>query len=575
MIAFPQPKDDVNQYIAGVLSGEIVVGRLVKLAVERHVHDLEHAWERGYKFDEDIATRACAFFPAVCRHSLGEWNNEPFHLSGWQTFVVWVIFGWRRIDDGTRRFRKAYISVARKNGKTTMIAAMALLMMFRDEPFEHGAEIYCAATKERQAKIMYNEAVRIRNRSPSLKKRSRLRKAPHGLHWEAKDSFFCPIGSDSDSTDGLNPHAVLKDEVHAWRERHRGLKEKLETGSGARRQPLDVTITTAGDDHSQIWIEENEYAVRCLESVVTGNLIDDGLFAYIACIDEQDDPFDEACWPKANPNWEISVKPESVRRVANEAKHKPSALTQLVRYHCNRRVGSLERAIPIDVWILGKDQLTVQPGATGHGGMDLGRSDDWAAIAACFPVEDVDEDGEPFIRYEVKSKAWTVKDGAFNVDREPFRTWIGKGLLTAHEGDQVDFTAVIDEMVAWSAEYDILTWAYDPAFARLAADELQNTHGLTVFKFTQSPHFYNEPCVRFLEAMKAGRIRHGSDPVLEWQAANLEFKRDGRGLVMPDKSKREFKIDGLVACLMAFSECLFAEKSSVGKYYETNSVEIG
>jgi phage terminase large subunit-like protein len=323
-----------------------------------------------------------------------------------------------------------------------MIAGLALLLMFRDEPFEHGAEIYCAATKERQAKIMYNEAVRIRNRSPSLKKRSRVRKAPHGLHWEAKDSFFCPIGSDSDSTDGLNPHAVLKDELHAWRERHRGLKEKLETGGGARRQPLDVTITTAGDDHSQIWIEDNEYAVRCVESVVTGNLIDDAEFVFIACIDEQDDPFDEACWPKANPNWEVSVKPESVRSLANEAKSKPSALAKLIRYACNRRVGSLERAIPLDVWMAGATALTVQPGATGHGGMDLGRSDDWAAIAACFPIEERAADGTlSVVRHELKTKAWTVKNGAFNVDREPFRTWICRDLLTAHEGDQVDFSA--------------------------------------------------------------------------------------------------------------------------------------
>lgn len=560
MIAFPQPKQEVNQYIEGVLSGEIVAGRLVKLAVQRHVHDLEHAWERGYKFDEDIATRACAFFPAVCRHSLGEWNNQPFHLSPWQAFLIWCLFGWRRIDDGTRRYRKAYVSVARKNGKTTLIAALALLLMFRDEPFEDGAEIYCAATKERQAKIMYNEAVRIRNRSPALKKRSRVRKAPHGLHWEAKDSFFCPIGSDSDSTDGLNPHAVLKDELHAWRERHRGLKEKLETGSGARRQPLDITITTAGDDHSQIWIEDNGYAVKCLESVVTGNVIDDSLFALIASIDENDDPFDEACWPKANPNWEISVKPESVRRIANEAKHKPSAHTELVRYHCNQRVGSLERAIPVDVWMAGAKPLTVQPGATGHGGMDLGRSDDWAAIAACFPIVETVGD-ETTVRYEVKTKAWTVKDGAFNIDREPFRTWIAQGLLTAHEGDQVDFTAVVDEMVTWSQEYSILTWAYDPAFARLAADSLQNTHGLNVFKFTQSAFFYNEPCTRFVKEMRAGRIWHGNDPVMEWQAGNLEFKRDTRGLVMPDKSKREFKIDGLVASIMAFSECMFAENN--------------
>lgn len=573
MIAFSTPQTEVERYIAGVLAGDIPAGQLVKLAVQRHVHDLEHAWERGYKFDPDIATRACAFFPAVCRHSLGEWNDQPFNLSPWQSFCIWCIFGWRRTSDGTRRFRRAYISVARKNGKTTMIAAMALLLMFADEPFEDGAQIFCAATKEKQAHIMYDEAVRIVKRSPPLKKRTRVRKAPHGIHWEEKDSFFCPIGSDSESTDGLNPHAVLKDELHEWQERHRGLKDKLETGGGARRQPLDVTITTAGTDHSEIWKEENAYSILCLESVLTGNIIDDTRFAFIACIDEQDDPFDEACWSKANPNWEVSVKPESVREVANEARHKPASLAKLVRYHCNRQVGSTERALPIDVWMAGATPITIQDGSYGHGGMDLGRSNDWAAIAACFPITETIEGERKVVRHELMAKAWTAKDGQFRVDREPFRTWISQGLLTAHEGDQIDFGEIEEEILRWHGKYQIETWAYDPAFARLMADRLQNVHGLKVFSFTQVERHYNEPCVRFHDDMKAGALWHGNEPVLAWQAANLEFTRNNKGLVMPDKSKREFKIDGMVASIMAFSECLFAERSQ-GSFYESNAVEM-
>lgn len=567
MIAYSYPEDIVQEYIDGVLSGDIITGRLVRLAVQRHVQDLEHAWERGFKFDRDIATRACAFFPAVCRHSLGEWDGQRFELSPWQMFCVWVIFGWRRIDDGTRRFRRAYISVARKNGKTTMIAALALLLMFADEPFEPGAQIFCAATKEQQAKIMYDEAVRIVSRSSTLKDRSRIRKAPHGIYYEQHDSFFRPIGSDSQSTDGLNPHAILKDELHEWQERHRGLKEKLETGSGARRQPLDITITTAGTDHSEIWKEENKYSIDCVESVVTGNVVDDTRFVYIACIDDEDDPFDEACWPKANPNWEVSVKPQSVRDIANEARHKPTAQNKLVRYHCNRETGTTERAIPVDVWMQGAQPLSIRERAYGHGGIDLGRSNDWAAITACFPVEKIEGRTREIVRYELLSKAWTVKNGAFRVDREPFRTWIAKDLLIAHEGDQVDFGEVEEEILRWHKKYRIQTWAFDPAFARLLGDRLQNEHGLKVFPFIQSERHYNEPCVRFHDEMKAGRIWHGNDPVLGWQAGNMKYKRNSRGMVMPDKSNREFKIDGLVAALMAFSECLFAERGPVTKPY--------
>lgn len=324
-----------------------------------------------------------------------------------------------------------------------------------------------------------------------------------------------------------------------------------------------MTITTAGTDHSEIWKEENGYSIACLESVITGKVIDDTRFVYIACIDDADDPFDESCWPKANPNWEISVKPQSVRDIANEARHKPTALNKLIRYHCNRQVGSTERAIPIDVWMAGAIELTIRAGAQGHGGIDLGRSNDWAAIAACFPITETTPAGERVVvRHELVSKAWCARDGQFRIDREPFRSWIGEGLLEAHDGDQIDFTAIEDEILLWSSKYQIFTWAYDPQFARLIADRLQNVHGVQVFSFTQNERYYNEPCVRFHDDMKAGKIWHGNEPVLAWQASNMKYSRNNKGLVMPDKSGREFKIDGMVASIMAFSECMFAEKSA-------------
>lgn len=572
MICFPEVESEVEDYIDGVITGRIVAGKLVKLACQRHRHDLERAWERGYFFDPDIATRACMFFPMVCRHSIGEWDGQPFHLSKWQKFVVWVLFGWRKTDTKTRRFSSAYISVARKNGKTSMLAALALLLMYKDEPFEAGAEIYVAATKERQAHIMYREAVRIVNSSPTLKKKARIRCAPHGIHYEEQNSFFAPLGSDSQSTDGLNIHGSLMDEIHEWGERHRGLKDKLETATGSRRQPLQVMITTAGTDHSQIWIEEDGYSERVLDHVVTGNVIDDSRFVYIARIDDEDDPLDESCWEKANPNLHISAKVEKIQELANKARHQPAALSVLTRYHCNRRVGSTERAIPLDTWMKGIAPVTVEDGAYGHGGLDIGRSDDWCAISAVFPMEiaDVEEevDGEKRMvrratKWEIISKAWTCKDGEFRVEREPFRRWISEGLLVAHDGNQVDFSEVVDEIVVWSAKYNLLSWAYDPNEARLVADMLQNKHGIPVFKFTQSEKFYNEPCKKFVLEMDAGNIIHGNDPVLEWQAGNLKYHKSHKGLVMPDKSNDASKIDGLVATLMAFSECLFAEKNEM------------
>jgi phage terminase large subunit-like protein len=574
LIALPNPRAEVQEYIDGVLSGTIVAGKLVRLAVERHVHDLKHGHERGLKFDYDKATRAVLFFPAVCRHSIGEWDDEPFELSNWQAFIVWCLFGWINISEGTRRFRRAYLSVARKNGKTTWAAALGLLLLFFDN--EPGAEIYCCATKEKQARILHKEAVRMVKASPSMKvRRADCWRAPPSISWEQENSFFQPLGSDSDTTDGLNPHGVIEDELHAWRERHRGLKEKLATGGNARRQPLEIMITTAGDDHSEIWKEEDGDAVRTLESVICGNIVDDSLFAFVARIDPEDDPFDEAVWPKANPNYAISVKPERMREMANQARQNPAKMNQFLRYHCNVQVSSTERAISADVWAKGNEPLSIVDGAYGYGGLDLGRSNDWCAIGACFPILATNEEGEQYIeRWEIKSKAWTCRDGDFPVDHEPYRSWIKNGLLEACDGDQVDFAEVRREIAAWSDQYQIVNWAFDPSFATSDAQLIQTECGLEIYKFFQTARMYNEPIRRFLSALEAGKIRHGNDPVLGWQAGNLTIIKSKRSDEwMPEKGQKLYKIDGMIAVLMAFAGTLAAVRA--GSYYDKNELELG
>lgn len=178
-------------------------------------------------------------------------------------------------------------------------------------------------------------------------------------------------------------------------------------------------------------------------------------------------------------------------------------------------------------------------------------------MAVCFPIQE----GER-TRYEVKARAWTVRHGEFPVDREPFRTWIAQELLNVCDGDQVDFMEIERAILDWHEQYQILTWAFDPHCARLLADRLLHVHGVQVFSFTQTHRFYNEPCKRFVEELRAGRLTHGNEPVLAWQAGNVMFHRNTAGLVMPDKSNRMSKIDGMVASFMAFSECLFAEKKN-------------
>ena len=352
--------------------------------------------------------------------------------------------------------------------------------------------------------------------------------------------------------------------MHAWREHHRDFKEKLGSAFGARRQPLELMITTAGDSSSQLWIEEHEYAVKVLESVVTGNVIDDTYFAYLACLDDDDDWQDEAVWAKANPNLGVSVKLDYLQNEANKAHHKPSYTNQFIRYHCNRKTEASERSISVAAWMESAKPLTIHPGAYGHGGLDVGRSNDWCGVAMCFPVgKHKDDDTQPD-HWELVAKAWTCRDGEFDVSHEPFRTWIKQGLLECSNGSTIDLNEVEDWIVAQSKLYDIRSWAFDPAFARDLAQRLQDNHGLTIFEYTQSPRYYNEPFRGMITNLAEGRIWHGNDPVLSWQASNVETHRNHKDEWMPNKGQKVLKVDSMVAAIMAFSECLFAAKQPRG-----------
>jgi phage terminase large subunit-like protein len=434
--------------------------------------------------------------------------------------------------------------------------------MYCDDPLEAGAQVYCAATKEEQAMLLWKEAERMIRRSPFLRQLTTFRHKR--LIFEALDSYFKPLGSDSDSTDGLNPHVVVKDELHAWQERHRGLHEKLSTGSGSREQPLEIVITTAGDDKSTIWAEEDAYAQRVVESVITGDIIDDRVFAFVARIDDEDDPFDEAVWEKANPNLGVSIEIDYLRMQANEARQKPTAYNSFVRYHCNRRVTSSERAVKAELWATSRgtrpDELQYDR-VFRHAGFDLGRSNDFAALSTCEAFHKADELPVYFIR----SRSFTCKLSPM-VEREPVRSWVRNDLIECHDGNSVDFNEVQRFLLEWNAAYTPATYAYDPTFAKQMGQSLFNDHGLQVFEFTQSARFYNEPIREFLKALEDGRIIHEGDPALTWQALNLTIKRNPKDEWMPDKSDPVNKIDAMVAVLMAFSECLFAEKNATSVY---------
>jgi phage terminase large subunit-like protein len=325
-----------------------------------------------------------------------------------------------------------------------------------------------------------------------------------------------------------------------------------------------------------LWIEEDNYARHTIERGRRGEVYDDRYFAFVATIDEGDDPLDEANWGKANPNLGVSVKVDYLRDQARAARNAPTLLNQFIRYHANSKTEASERAITAAAWDKGNRPLTIQPGDKCHGGIDLGRSKDFTAIALCFPVYEQNADGEYVVaRWELLTRTWCASDGQIDIQREPFRSWIRDGHLRICRGDSVDYSEVEAECVALANRYTVQTWAFDDRFARELAQRLQDMHGMPIFNFAQSHRFYNEPTRKFVDVdVPAGRIIHGGDPCLAWQAANLQVDRNPKDEWMPDKSNPKRKIDAMVASLMAFSECLFAAKQG-GWYNSTNPVEIG
>ena len=614
--------EDVRAWMRGVDSGEVTAGRLLILAVRRQLADEQQAGERGWAFDETLAASAIWFIEAMCKHtktSPGATAGDPLTLTPSQRFIVFSLIGWRSAETNLRRFQRAHIEVARKFGKSTFAAALLLLLMVFDVPQDPDAEIYCAATKEKQARIVWSQAKKMVQANPVLQRR--VQDLAASLVHKSLGSILQPIGSDSDTTDGLNTSAVVMDELHAWQARHRGLFEKLMTAGGARLQPLWIIITTAGDTRADLWIEQRKWAVQTAEAVISDTVADDRLFVFICCFDypgvqqcqfcddgcgrceqyqqtfEQvdhktgqsvahpalkagevppDDPFDHNVWIKANPNLGQTVRWDAYETECDQARASPAAFSRYLRYYGNVMVSSESQLVTPELWAAGNAKPWIGEGQVARGGFDLGRSDDFAAWAVALSSEsDSFGEGEPeSCAWDFVSKSYTCEARAEELESDQFKRWIDSGALVVHSGDQVDFDLIERDIVEAHHKYGVTTWAYDPTFAAQIGQHLVNVHGIEAVRFSQSARWYNPAIRELLRALRRRDVCHGGDEVLAWQAGNLIVKRNARDEYMPDKATSAFKIDGMVALLMAMSETLYHSGSGIAgrSVYETQEI---
>jgi len=535
----------VEQYCEQILAGEIPACQMVVKAVEKFQNELaiQGTVDFPYVLNHQEAALACEFFPALLRHSIGKWAGLPFDLSPWQLFIHYQIFGWLKPDD-TRRFRRVFLSVGRKNGKSSYCAGLTLQLGTGDG--EQGAQVFIGATKIDQARIIFQESNRMVRQSPFIAKHATVHKDNIAFH--GSNSFIRPLSSDR-PFDGLNPSAFICDEIHAFREHQRPFWDTLTTGSGARTQPLQVTITTAGSETSLIYHEESKYA----RGVITGDIIDPSVFAMIFELDKDDDPFDDGfnleTMIKANPNYGISVSPEELQQQITEARSKPSAKYRFDRYRANRCVTSVERAITADIWDGAAGELSDWQTADAVGfGVDLGGRDDLAAfgMVARFPIGK-GRDGIEAWRFEAKAVCFIAADTKRDLNAEPYRTWIADGKLLVAEYVVTELRErLIEDAMALRAQYI----AYDPHQATLLSEELER-EGFIPVKMLQNQTHFNEVLLEYWQAFSEGRFKPDeNDLVLRWCALNMSVNRNNRDAAMPDKLRSADKIDGIVAVLM-------------------------
>ncbi len=551
----------VQEYIDGVLDGTLIVSQRVHNAVVRHVKDLDRQNNDDfpYYFDASHAEKVCQFFPLLLRHSIGEFAGLPFELSPFQLFCNWCIFGWKRSADSSRRFRKVYISLARKNGKSSWIAGLTHFLACADIDPKTGkpesvAQVLLTATKKEQAKVVYSEAERMRLQSPALAKRSKVRYEQ--ITYEHNHSYIKTIGSDK-PFDGLNPHVVVMDELHAWKEHNRDFYDTMVTGSGSRTQPLHLIITTAGDDTSHIWLADYQYACQ----VVKGDIADESLFAFICELDENDPLDDESLWVKSNPNLGVSVKLDYLRQRWNEDKHTPLGRNRFARYHGNRLVTSTSKAFEEELWNACAGELSDWSKADNVcAGIDLGARDDLAAYGLCARFL-VDGSGEkPVYRYEIKTQAFLASNSKRDTTKQPFASWVFDGQIKRSDYPIADLKT---ELIEQCREYYIRTVAFDPYNAQQLGEDLQRD-GLVAARMAQNQANFNEPIREFLQAMKDGRLRHNGGSLLKWAAGNAVIAADKQDRWMFDKRSSTEKIDPLVAAVMAFRLATLAPARSTG-----------
>lgn len=488
-----------------------------------------------------------AFFTELLVHTKGDWARKPFIPTDWQRErILTPLFGAVQWDDQrqryVRRYRELYLFIARKNGKTELLAAITLYLLVGDG--EEGAEIYGLALDKDQASLVYRVAVRMVELSDTLSKRLDIYKSTTRIVDERKGSFFTITAGDALGALGANPHGAYIDELLT--QPTRDLYDVLRSSFGARAEPMLLMATTAENDPAGFAASERQWSERVAENPD----LDRRRLVVMYAADPADDWRIEDTWRQANPALGEFLDIEVLRSECKKAIENPAAERAFRQFRLNQPANAVGRAIDLPVWDAGVGPIPYRSmpetlaGRVAFAGLDLASTQDLASYALAFP----DDDG-----YAVLWRHFAPSSAVPALDRRTgggAQVWASDGTLTVTEGDVIDYGAIVAGLDADADRYDIRQIGYDRWGATQLATELTEA-GWPLIQIGQGFASLSGPTKDFLRLVASRTLRHGGNPLARWEAANLVTRSDPAGNLKPDKAKSMDKIDGIVALIMA------------------------
>ena len=516
---------------------------------------------KGSTYSKEHADFAVNFIQCL-KHTKGTWAGQPFELIDWQERIIRDLFGTLK-PNGYRQFTTAYIEIPKKQGKSELAAAVALLLCCGDG--EERAEVYGCAADRQQASIVFEVAADMVRMCPSLNKRVKILASQKRLIYLPTNSFYQVLSADAYSKHGFNVSGVIFDELHT--QPNRKLFDVMTKGSGdARTQPLYFLITTAGTDTHSICYETHQKAKDILE----GRKIDPTFYPVIYGAEESEDWSDPKVWKKANPSLGITVSIDKVKDAFNSAKQNPGEENAFRQLRLNQWVKQSIRWMPMDKWDacaypVSEEELE---GRICYGGLDLSSTTDITAFVLVFPPLDEED------KYQVLSYFWIPEENLelrVRRDHVPYDVWERQGFLLTTEGNVVHYGFIEKFIEQLGERFHIREIAFDRWGAVQMVQNLEGM-GFTVVPFGQGFKDMSPPTKELMKLTLEQRIAHGGQPVLRWMMDNIFIKQDPAGNIKPDKEKSTEKIDGVVATVMALDRAIRCGNESGESVYDGRGI---